>query len=177
VNKIRQFFKVVLIVYRHGIDVIFRDPLTNLYNRRFLEEIGPKEIERARAQRYGRPLSLVLFDLDGFKEINDYYGHQYGDTVLERVARVLKDHCRKADILVRWGGDEFLLLLPETTGVGAEQFIRRIIRELRAEDIHLSYGVVPWQDEKYSSLEEFIKEGDRRLYKHKQLKKEGKSRG
>ena len=173
-NKIKQFFKAVLIVYRHGTDAIFRDPLTNLYNRRFLEEIGSKEIERVR--RYHQPLSIVLFDIDGFKKINDTRGHPEGDRTLKKVAGIVNGRCRKADIPVRWGGDEFLFLLPGTTGAGAKQFIRIIAKKLRAEDIRLSYGIVPWRNKKYSSFEEFIKEGDRRLYKHKQKRKEGKNR-
>jgi diguanylate cyclase (GGDEF)-like protein len=168
VKKIKQFFEAVLIVYREGVGAVFSDPLTGLYNRRFLEEVGPRAIELAR--RYHRSLSIVFLDLDDLKEINDVYGHQLGDRILQRTAQLLTNHCRKADILVRWGGDEFLFMLPETTSVEAELLIKRVMRELRAEDIRLSYGVVSWSEE-YSSLEELIKKGDRLLYEHKQQKK------
>lgn len=165
-NKIKQLFEAVLIVYRGGVGAVFSDPLTGLCSRQFLKKVGPNEIERAK--RYGRPLSLVLFDLDGFRRINDIYGHELGDKILQRTAQLLMSHCRKADILVRWGG-EFLLILPETTGVEAELLIKRVIRYLENEDIRISYVVVPWS-EKYSSLEEFIKEGNRLLYEHKRQK-------
>ena len=167
-KKIIQFFKAVLVVYREGVGAVFTDSRAGLYNRRFLEEVGPKMIEWAEC--YHLSLSIVFLDLDGFREINNIFGRQRGDKILQRTAQLLMDHCRKADILVRWGSDEFLLILPETTDVEAEHLIKEAIRELGNEDIRLSYGVVPWNSEEYSSLEEFIKEGDRRLYQHKQKK-------
>jgi len=180
--KIKRFFKAVKIFYQLGPDKILElraentklreqaahDPLTKLYNRRFFDEAGVREVEAAR--RYGRPLSIVLFDIDGFKQTNDTLGHLEGDKILQKLAEIITSHCRKSDFPFRWGGDEFLIMLSETTGVKAERFARRIVEELRAQNIYVSYGVVPWRNKKYSSLEEFIKEGDSRLYKHKQKK-------
>lgn len=88
------------------------DTLTNIYNRRGLFELGRREIERSR--RFGRPLSAIMFDMDNFKEINDNYGHGNGDLVLRSVAERLMKNIREVDIMGRYGGDEFTILLPET---------------------------------------------------------------
>lgn len=89
-----------------------RDPLTGLYNRRFFDEALAQHVEAAR--RYNRCLSLVLFDLDRFKKINDEVGHEAGDVALKTFARRLLQSLRKADIACRIGGDEFAAILPET---------------------------------------------------------------
>jgi len=100
------------------------DSLTGLYNRRkFFEEIE-KEVERAR--RYGSRLSLIMLDIDHFKQINDKYGHQVGDTVLRKLAEVLKTNTRKTDLVARYGGEEFIIMLTETPIEGAEGVADRI---------------------------------------------------
>jgi diguanylate cyclase (GGDEF)-like protein len=101
-----------------------RDSLTGLYNRRFFDAALAKNIEAAR--RYGRELSLVLFDLDNFKQINDTCGHQAGDEVLKNFARVLQETVRKADIVCRIGGDEFAVILPETGLANVPNFLSRL---------------------------------------------------
>ncbi len=106
-----------------------RDPLTGLYNRRFFDETLAQQIETAR--RYGRELSLVLFDLDRFKEVNDTLGHQAGDTVLKTFARLLLATARKADFVCRIGGDEFAVLLPETEISKARKMIDRVLSRLK----------------------------------------------
>lgn len=87
-----------------------RDPLTGLYNRRYLDSTMEREL--ARCGREGRPLSLMLIDIDRFKQINDTYGHQAGDEVLKTLAAMLDEQARAADVVCRYGGEEFLLLLP-----------------------------------------------------------------
>ncbi|WP_337840146.1 GGDEF domain-containing protein [Rheinheimera sp.] len=94
-----------------------RDPLTNLFNRRFLNEFMEREL--ALARRNQKPLSLVMLDLDHFKQLNDQFGHQTGDQIIELVARHLLRQSRRSDILFRYGGEEFLILLPNTTEVQA----------------------------------------------------------
>jgi two-component system, cell cycle response regulator len=89
------------------------DPLTGACNRRYLMDLLPREIERA--VRYGRPLSLVMCDLDHFKRVNDTHGHMVGDEVLRAAVRVLLDGIRKTDWVARYGGEEFVIVLPETS--------------------------------------------------------------
>lgn len=105
-----------------------RDWLTGLYNRRYFEETLADHIEAA--NRYERELSLVLFDIDEFKQINDTQGHEAGDTVLKKFAALLKTSARKADIVCRYGGDEFALILPETGTDNAWMFVERVFQAL-----------------------------------------------
>lgn len=86
------------------------DALTGAWNRRRFEEVAEVEMERAR--RYGQPLSLILFDLDNFKQINDRYGHQIGDSVLRELSQMVRENIRESDSFTRWGGDEFMVLAP-----------------------------------------------------------------
>jgi diguanylate cyclase (GGDEF)-like protein len=106
------------------------DPLTTLYNRRHFTETLRKELGRAR--RYDRGFSLLIIDLDGFKEINDREGHEVGDGVLKSVADLLRNAVRQVDTVARLGGDEFVILLPETTAQGADVVAKRILDGLRA---------------------------------------------
>lgn len=100
------------------------DPLTRAYNRQFLFQRLPQEIERA--QRYGSPFSLSLFDLDGFQRVNAAHGHAAGDFVLKEVVKLMQAQIRDVDVLVRSGGEEFLLLLPSTPLDGARLTAERI---------------------------------------------------
>jgi diguanylate cyclase (GGDEF)-like protein len=112
---------------------VFIDEMTGLFNHRYFR--AQLELEVARAHRYGRPLSLVLVDLDRFKQVNDSYGHQTGDQVLKKVSRVVQSRLRRSDITVRmgaapvparYGGEELVIILPETTLGGATQIAERV---------------------------------------------------
>lgn len=106
------------------------DPLTELYNRRHFCALADKEI--ARATRHARPLALCLIDVDLFKQVNDRYGHVAGDGVLRQIGLALRDHARGDDVAARIGGEEFILLLPETAIADAEQSAQRLRTAIEA---------------------------------------------
>lgn len=113
-----------------------RDPLTGLYNRRYLTATMERELQRC--QREGRPLSLLLIDLDHFKGINDTYGHNAGDETLKALARLLDEEARASDVVCRYGGEEFLLLLP---GMPQDTALQRAEEcRTRLEDMALHFG-------------------------------------
>jgi diguanylate cyclase (GGDEF)-like protein len=114
------------------------DALTGLMNRRYFLERYREE--QARALRYGRPLSLVIFDIDLFKAVNDELGHAAGDQALRHVATVCAARLRTGDVLARWGGEEFVALLPETTQVDAGRLAERLRAALAETDCYLEGG-------------------------------------
>ncbi|MGH2511832.1 MAG: diguanylate cyclase [Candidatus Limnocylindrales bacterium] len=152
------------------------DPLTAVLNRQAL--IGRIEAELDRAARYGRPLSLVLVDLDHFKRVNDTHGHTAGDTVLREFAAVLKANVRAVDVVGRYGGEEFMLVLPETDADAAATMaekLRRVVagRQIRIEDgnvlsITMSAGVAGGLGP-HLRLESLINDSDAALYSAKAL--------
>ncbi len=159
------------------------DEVTALPNRRRLIERLNSEI--ARAKRYGRNLSLCVFDIDDYKIINDTYGHSIGDDILKLVARVVLPEIRETDIFARWGGDEFVYLMPETSESNAT-FACRKLREMiqsaslslpSGEEIHftISGGVATYDvaKEKKKTSETLFEEADQALYKSK---KSGKNK-
>lgn len=109
------------------------DPLTGLLNRRAIEE--RLEAELARSTRAAKPLSIVMVDLDGFKRVNDEFGHHAGDEALEAFAEILRTCARRSDAIARMGGDEFALVLPETDAADAERLAERIAGRLNATPI------------------------------------------
>jgi diguanylate cyclase (GGDEF)-like protein len=144
------------------------DPLTGLANYRRLVDALEGEIQRSR--RTGRPFSLMLFDLDGLKKINDTYGHLIGSQALCRVANVLRVNSRAIDTVARYGGDEFALILPET-GLNAAQEVARRICDRVARDgelpsISVSVGVAAYAQDG-ETLEALVGAADKALYKTK----------
>lgn len=116
------------------------DPLTGLYNRRYLAERLQGEVNRA--QRHHLPLVVAILDLDEFKQINDTRGHLVGDEMLVQVSGILKNNVRKEDIAVRFGGDEFALVLPEVGEEGATAMVTRLARAVQERTgITLSVGM------------------------------------
>ena len=110
---------------------VYTDPLSGLYNRRYLDVALPRELQKA--SQLNQPLSLVFFDIDGFKAINDTYGHATGDLVVSGVARVIQEGLRHTDVAARYGGEEFIALLPATQTRGVEAISRRIVRQVAAQ--------------------------------------------
>jgi diguanylate cyclase (GGDEF)-like protein len=155
------------------------DPLTNVYNRRAFEEIAFRELSGA--SRTGLPLSLLMFDLDHFKEINDEHGHLAGDAVLRSATALLRDSLRDEDFLCRWGGDEFCALLPRAKAEQAETAARRVLNAFEAFPfshagrpikLSISIGIVS-DDGLARSLSELVLQADAALY---QAKVAGRSR-
>ncbi|QKE62648.1 GGDEF domain-containing protein [Aquipseudomonas campi] len=147
------------------------DRLTGLWNRLKFEEVAHQEVSRA--ERYGYPLSLVFFDLDHFKDINDQHGHEVGDQVLCRLAQLVGGHLRESDSLCRWGGEEFLILMPHTDRQQAEQLAEKLRERvakaslLVQQPISASFGIaqlVPGE-----LLRDLVRNADAALYRAKQL--------
>jgi len=125
--------------FRRATEAALRDPLTGLFNRRAFETFLARE--REWALRTGRPLALVLADLDRFKEINDSHGHPAGDRALAHFGRILAGTARRSDIAARVGGDEFALLLPDTTPADAARLAERIRHRLALEPLESPRGL------------------------------------
>jgi diguanylate cyclase (GGDEF)-like protein len=149
------------------------DALTGLHNRRFFHETLAREC--ARAHRYERKLSLIIFDLDDFKEINDRIGHLAGDAVLAEASERVRDVVRTADIACRVGGDEFAVILPESSIEDADQLYRRLLSAVSARPIgqagklYLSAGVAELRAE--DDPVAFFQRADEALYRAKEAGK------
>ena len=151
-----------------------RDPLTQLYNRRHLAEQATQLFEQA--QRYGHPLTLMLGDLDHFKQINDTYSHAVGDEVLRRVGRLLAEHVRKSDVVARYGGEEFVIAFAETTEEQAWQLCDNLRRAVEAhpwrevhEELRVTMSMGLCSDLQQGSVERMLGEADAHLYRAKHL--------
>jgi len=152
------------------------DPLTSLFNRRSLERALGEFFTLCKQSKMS--FSLVLIDLDDFKYVNDNYGHHVGDLVLARVAKVLRTNMRAKDIVGRWGGDEFVAIMPNTDLENAKKVLERIKSQLEKMEIlaegrrfkvSISAGVVQC-GENFQSLLDMIKEADRLMYMEKKKK-------
>lgn len=155
-----------------------RDPLTGLYNRRWLDEVLEREIPRALREQ--QPLSFCVMDLDHFKRVNDNWGHDMGDRVLVALARLLKEGCRKNDIAARFGGEEFVLVLPGLSTDRAREVVERLMKAFADEDfgvdgpanLTFSAGLAAIPDHA-TNRETLFKLADRALY---QAKEHGRNR-
>ena len=149
------------------------DSLTGAFNRRHLERMMASEIDRAR--RYARPLALIMFDLDHFKHINDTFGHGRGDEVLKGVAARVRERLRHSDIFARWGGEEFLILMPETTLPSAVTLAETLWGALRGSPfpgigrVTASFGVSEYRS--HETVDQWLKRVDEQVY---QVKRDGR---
>lgn len=146
------------------------DGLTEVHNKRYLLEFMEREM--ARCRRYTRPLSLIMFDIDHFKSINDTYGHTAGDYVLKLVAKLCNERVRKEELFARYGGEEFTIVMPESDVERASTFaekLRQLVEQEqfsfdgRAISVHISLGVGIMQPE-HEHPNDFIKTVDAALY-------------
>lgn len=145
------------------------DKLTGSYNRRKFEEIIEREIQRFR--RLNKPLSMIIFDIDNFKKINDTYGHNIGDYVLKKIATIVKKTIRKVDYCIRWGGEEFLIISAETDKEKAYVLAERLRKGIQnfkfnnVAQITISCGVAEFKKEDTKNT--LIKRADDAMYKAK----------
>lgn len=161
-------------------NMAFYDGLTKVFMRRYFEAWLDQEF--ARVKRYRTDLSILMFDIDHFKKINDSYGHQAGDVVLQEIAQVVKNNIRAADVLARYGGEEFVICLPETKVSKALYLAERIRHEIEKKEfiyqdkkipVTISLGVASFRETPEDSVSQFIKDADSALY---QSKEEGRNR-
>jgi diguanylate cyclase (GGDEF)-like protein len=152
----------------------FKDPLTEIYNRRSLDDIVGRFISHARRRK--SRLTFLMIDVDNFKEVNTRFGHLTGDLVLAEIAGLLKLSIRGSDAIVRYGGDEFIILLADTSATGSRRVVERITRNLsewNAEGhlegftVGLSIGTAEWHDGE--SLDEVLDVADRKMFGDKPL--------
>lgn len=153
------------------------DKLTGIYNRRHFESSLELEIQRAR--RYGAPLALLMIDVDNFKQLNDSHGHLVGDRMLCRLARECESCLRTSDVFCRYGGDEFVIIAPETSAQAAMTMARRMRQNIDAlgmdqsfGTLGISIGIAVWEDS-FKTNDDFIAAADSALY---QAKSAGRNR-
>jgi|GEM_PF-1510336 diguanylate cyclase (GGDEF)-like protein len=152
------------------------DPLTGVYNRRALDEMLT-ELMNAR-----KPFTLVFIDIDDFFEVNDRFGHLVGDRVIQELAQFLRQIVRKSDSLFRYGGDEFIILMPQTTPEKAEHVLARLQHELQnlsarvggelaGLQLSISLGSASWSPQNPRSLDAVLEEADQFMYRRKRAKR------
>lgn len=152
--------------------IAYTDSLTHIYNRLHFAHFLDTEIDKVK--RYGGKFSIIFFDLDHFKDVNDNYGHRVGDEVLEEVTKLVSKANRKADIFARYGGEEFIILAPETALSGALIHAERLRNDIEQFDFksigHLtsSFGVTEFNAET-DSLETLMDRADKALYLAKEF--------
>jgi diguanylate cyclase (GGDEF)-like protein len=150
----------------------YTDSLTHIYNRLHFAHFLDAEMDKV--NRYGGVFSLIFFDLDHFKKVNDNYGHLVGDQVLEQITRIVSRANRSADIFARYGGEEFIILAPETDLRGASIHAERLRRDIEAFDfetvghITSSFGVTEFRANK-DSVESLLDRVDKALYLAKEF--------
>ena len=163
---------IIYIVYKKvkkGLEVeVITDKLTNIYNRLYFNEMYKYLINRYKRNKI--PFSMIIIDIDNFKQINDTYGHKMGDKILSNVANILKDSIRRNDLAFRYGGEEFLILLPDTKLKEAIKIAERIRKnipqkiKLENKEVTISAGVGEYKGEEST---EFFKKVDKALYEAK----------
>ncbi len=161
-------------------ELTIKDDVTKLYNARFLHEALDKEVSRAR--RHARKLSIIFIDIDHFKNVNDTYGHLVGSKVLSEFGNLIKDSLRNIDIPTRYGGDEYVIILPETDKKGALRVAHRLRNKLKQhvfmeeEGYHIkitaSFGISSYPDDALEKLD-LLRLADNAMYRVKETTRDG----
>ena len=163
---------------KHTYEMATKDKLTGLYNRQYLEDYSQQAFDRM--QRHQHVLILIFIDIDNFKYVNDTFGHDEGDAVLKEVSKIFHDSFRKYDVVVRYGGDEFIVLLEEkkydeaTLKTLLEKMVQRVEESLLEFKVSASYGCATAPHEA-QELQKLISIADERMYAHKRAKKSARS--
>ena len=178
-DKLVQANQRLKTMNEHLQDLSTTDPLMGIYNRMFFNKRIGYEFQRA--DRYRKPLALMILDLDHFKQVNDNHGHPFGDLVLKRFAMLITENVRNVDIVARYGGEELVVLLPETNKEQAVSVAERIRSSVERSvitsegisvSITVSIGLAFFPAEGIESTDELLKIADQALY---QAKKEGRN--
>ncbi len=161
-------------------ELTIKDDVTKLYNSRYLQEALDREISRAR--RHNRKLSIIFIDIDHFKHVNDTYGHLVGSKVLAEFGELLRNSLREIDIPTRYGGDEYVIILPETDKEGARKVAERIREKLKEhtflenEDYQIkitaSFGIATYPDDALEKLD-LLRLADNAMYRVKETTRDG----
>ena len=151
-------------------ELAISDGLTGIYNHRHFHEVLPREIERAK--RYSQPFCLLLLDIDDFKKYNDTHGHLAGDKLLMNIARILVATTRNVDIVFRYGGEEFVVILPQVGKQGGVSSAKRILKLIKQKlSVTASIGVTSFLEDGVSK-DELINQADSAMYQAKKLGKD-----
>ncbi len=177
--RFRKRFTELMSMMEESISLLYEtaihDEKTGLYNNKFFETVLDMEIEKAK--RGKEKLSMMIIDIDFFKKINDTYGHVKADEILKRLANILKTQVRKSDVVARFGGEEFIILLPETSLEKAKRFSSRLRNAIKSDKILKKYnltvsgGITEYKIRDMKS--KFKERADKALY---QAKKKGRDR-
>lgn len=152
------------------------DQLTGLYNRHYFDQLVDKEVERS--QRYGHSISFLMIDVNKFKDVNDRYSHNTGDQVLIQIGKILEENVREPDTVIRYGGDEFLVVMPETSS-GSDIVIQRLKDETRNWSqetglidfgLTLAVGSAQYDPDEEPPVDQVLKKADKRMYEDKNKK-------
>ncbi|MBM4428661.1 MAG: GGDEF domain-containing protein, partial [Chloroflexi bacterium] len=173
-NAIEEINKVLQRAFEREQLASRTDSLTGIFNRRYFFEL--LDYEFSVTTRYGRPLSIVMFDIDHFKQINDMYGHLVGDKVLQLVAKTTRSKLREADVIARYGGDEFVILLPNSQSQEAYVVLERICKSILSSKltakkkkipISISVGIASYHSG-MKNTSHLMQQADQALYSAKQ---------
>lgn len=167
-NKL-EVIKKINFMYTQTKQMSLTDPLTKLFNRRHFEAEFEREFKRAK--RYNNPLSIAVADIDFFKQVNDNYGHLCGDYILKEIAYIITNNFRQTDLIFRYGGEEFVIILTETSGKNALIPLERLRKavenykfKFNKQDINITLSIGVSSNTNLETAQEMFEEADKILY-------------